>query len=145
MSLRAERDRHRGHVRRRVGVGEPAADRAEVPDLKVADAGRAIGERAESRPHAAPLELVPRGHRADHEVAVTLLDPVEPEPADVDDDRRPRDAELHRGQERLAAGEELRVGLRESVERLLDGARANVVDGGGDHDAAARTESTIES
>ena len=97
----------------------------------------------------APLrcELVPRRHGADHELAVTLLDPVEAEPADVDDDRRPRDAELHRGEERLAAGEELRVGLRESVERLLDGARANVVDGGGDHDAsaAARTESTIES
>ena len=118
---RSERDRHGGHVRRRVGVREPAADRAEVAHLEVADAGGAIGERSKGRPRAASLELVPRGHRADHELAVTLLDPAQAERADVDDDRRPRDAELHRGEERLAAREELRVGCSESVERLLDG------------------------
>ena len=94
-----------------------------------------------------PLELVPRRQRADDELAVPLLDPVEVETADVDDDRWPCDAELHRREERLAAGEELRVGRSESVERLLDGSRTNVVDGRGDHapPAAARTESTIES
>ncbi len=36
-------------------------------------------------------------------------------------------------------------GCAERVERLLDRARADVVDARRDHEAAARTESTIES
>ncbi len=46
---RTEREQDGRHVRRRVGVGDAASDRPEVPDLQVADPASALGDRGESR------------------------------------------------------------------------------------------------
>ena len=53
--------------------------------------------------------------------------PSSPRRADVDEERGPDDAELQHGDEGLAAGERLRVRLRERVERLLERRRTDVV------------------
>ena len=66
------------------------------------------------------------------------VDAAEVEPGDVDDERRPRDAELHHRDERLAAGDRLRVGLGEELERVVEVGRARVARRRGDHEAQLR-------
>ncbi len=82
---------------------------------------------------------------ADVELSVALLDLTQLEARDVDDERRPRDAELHDRDERLPAGDRLRVGLGEQLERVVEVGRARVPGRRGDHEAVvtARIDSTI--
>ena len=124
---------------------EASADRSEVAHLQVADVGRALGDRLEAWIERASVELVPGRERADVELAVTLLDPAELEPRDVDDERWPRDAELHDRDERLPARDRLRVRLGEQLERVVEIGRARVAGRCGNHEAtsAARIDSTI--
>ena len=90
-------------------------------------------------------ERVPGDERAEAQLAVAQLDPVQPEAADVDEPGRARDPELHRGQERLAAGEGSRVRLGERLQRLLQGRRADVLELGRDHVRSASPAARIES
>ena len=56
-------------------------------------------------------------------------------PADVDEERRLREPELHERQERVPAREELRVVAPEELEGFVDGAGTLVVELRGDHRA----------
>ena len=141
--LRAEGEHHRRQVRGRVAVRERAADRAPMPHLRVADHPAAVVEtigQCSCRSGSALDGRVTR-ERADRELRARVPHVGEiGEPADVDELRRPRDAELQRRNERVPAREHLRVGiaaeqarsrarptrpprsrtLRESLLRLLD-------------------------
>src|SRR6476646_9000092 len=56
------------------------------------------------------------------------------EPANVDEQRRTREPQAHRGDERVPSREELRVAVpAEQCDRLVDRPRALVLEGGGDH------------
>ena len=151
--LAAERDQYRRHVRGRIGVGEASADRAAIPHLKVADPLRALVQRYESgsRELGCSRELVPRRKRSDVEIVAASLDTAKLERADVDEQRRPGDAELHHRQKRLPSGDRLRVRLGKELERLVERRRTRIPERGRDHDvassrsatAAAWTDSTI--
>ena len=108
---------------------------------------RALGDRRERRAgeRLRVDELVPGRERADVELAVALLDTAQLQARDVDDERRPRDAELHHRDERLAARDRLRVRLTEELERVVEVGRARVARRSGDHEAAAaaRIDSTM--
>src|SRR4029453_17542301 len=72
-----------------------------------------------------------RGHRTDDEAAAVLPDTGQPgNLSEIDQMGGPRQAELHGGQEAVAAREELGVVLMlaEKVERLFDAARRVVVE-----------------
>ena len=75
------------------------------------------------------------GERADRDPVAVLADVAQVvEPADVDEQRRAREAQAHRRNERVAAGQELRVLVAaEQRDRLVDRAGALVLEGGRDH------------
>ncbi len=73
---------------------DAAADRPEVAYLEVSDAARALRDRLETGMRDV-RQVVPRRERADVELSVSLRDLAQLESRDVDDERRPRDAELH--------------------------------------------------
>ena len=64
---------------------------------------------------------------------------------DVDDHRRPRDAELHHRDERLPAGDGLGVGLGEQLECVVEIGRARVAGRRGNHEDPPPRESTRRS
>ena len=147
---RIEREHDRGQVRGGIGMGEAAAHRAAVPDLEVADALCAVDERGERRsPQFLRLcEIAPGRERSDPEVSVALRYSAELELADVDEQPRPDQPQLQDRDERLAAGERLRVRLGERAERIVERLRAHVLELGRDHPslpaaAAALIASTI--
>ncbi len=143
--LRVEREHHGAEVGSRIGVGDRAADRAAVANLRVADQlHRPRDQRAAGRQHRIADERGVPGERADRDPVAVLADVAEVvEPADVDEHRRARDAELHRGEERVAAGEHLRVLVApEELDRLLDRPRPLVREGRGDHAPALAAAST---
>ncbi len=90
---------------------------------------------------------VPR-ERADRDPVAVVAHVAEVgEAADVDEQRRPREAEPQQRDQRVAAGEELRVLVAaEQLERLVDRAGAAVLERAGDHApalAAACTAATM--
>ena len=105
----AVRDQQHGpEVRRRLAVGERAADRAAVSHLLVGDRRGGAGDEAEL---AALLKVRVAGHRPDPKRAVVALDAAQAgHPAQVDQQRRRREAQLHQRDERVPAGEQLRTG-----------------------------------
>jgi hypothetical protein len=120
----------------RVGVGNGAADRADVPDLDVAD--RRYGVLEHAVVHRRRLhELGVRRERADRDPAVGELANAAQlgQATDVDELGRLGQPEPHQRQDALAAGDDLRRAARagQVPDRLLDGARADVVEFGGDH------------
>ena len=123
---------------------DAAADRPEVAHLEVSDAARALGDRLETWMRDV-RQVVPRRERADVELSVSLRDLAQLEPRDVDDERWPRDPELHHRDERLPAGDGLGVGLGEQLERVVEVGRARVAGRRGNHEApsTARIDSTI--
>ena len=118
-----------------IGVGDRAADRPAVPDLRVADvpggAGQqaaALGQDRVERQIGVPAE------RADRDPVAVLAHVAKVvEAADVDEQRRPRETELEQREQGVAAGQDLRVLAPEQLDRLVDRAGAGVVEGGGDH------------
>jgi hypothetical protein len=138
-------EQHRGEVRRRVGVRDGAADRAAVADLRVADElGRPRDHGAGALQDGVGDELCVPGQRADRDAVAVVADVAElVEPAEVDEYRRPCDAELHRRDERVPAGEQLRVLVAsERLDRVVDGGRAVVLEGRRDHALALAAAST---
>src|SRR5262249_25954711 len=142
-------DQDRGHVGGRVGVDDAASDRAEVAYLEIADVLRALADPGQTRPAEGrgAEQLRPGRQRADAQLAVALPDSAEVEAGDVDHDRRPGDPQLHHGDERLSAGDRLRVLLAQQLERVVEIRRARVARRSGYHAAApaARIDSTIPS
>ena len=140
-----EREQHGGHVRRGVGMHDAAADRPEVAYLQVADPARALGDRLETGGKFGAHELAPRRQRPDVHCAVSHLDAAQVESGDVDDERRAGDAQLHDRDERLPAGDRLRIGLAEELEGVVDVRRARVPRRCGNHadPPAARIDSTM--
>jgi hypothetical protein len=138
-------EQHRGEVRRGVAVRDGAADRAAVADLRVAD------ELRRPREHGAGAlqdgvgdQLRVSSQRADRDAVAVVADVAElVEPAEVDEHRRPRDPELHRRDERVPAGEQLRVLVAsERLDRVVDGGGAVVLEGRRDHALALAAAST---
>ena len=130
-------------------MGDRAADRAAVAHLRVADQrGGLRDQRAALGQHRVADEVgVPR-ERADRDPVALVAHVAEVgEAADVDEQRRPREAEPQQRDQRVAAGEELRVLVAaEQLERLVDRAGAAVLERAGDHApalAAACTAATM--
>ena len=130
--LRVEREDRRRIVRGGIGVGHAPADGAPVPHLHVADHGGNLGQqRALRLEHGAVLDGVVGRQRADRDLLAVGLDPVQPaDPADVDDDLRLRQPELHDRKEAVPPGQELRIVpvLLEQTDRLADGLRREVLE-----------------
>ena len=126
-------------VRRRVGVGDGAADRAPVADLRVADEGRRLLEHRVVVADDRVLVDLPMGRPgADAQVVVGLDDGVHAvDVAQVDEQGRLREPELDQGDEAVAAGEELGLALAvlEDPQRLVQVRRTDVVELAGDHRA----------
>src|SRR4029453_16730877 len=86
--------------------------------------------------HRRRLDGIVRGHGADDEGAAVLFDPREPgDFPQIDDVSRSRQAELHRRQQAVPAGQELGVVLvlAQQIERFLDRAGGVVVELGWIH------------
>ena len=116
-----------------------------MPDLRIADlAGRLGKHGARSAEHRVGLERRVARERADRDpVAVFAHVPEIVQPADVDERRGPRDAELHGRDQRVPAGEQLRVLVgAEELDRLLDRPRPVVLERGRDHAPALAAAST---
>ena len=103
---------------------EAAADRSLVADLHVADMRRGFWQqRAPGAQHARSLNVRVRRHRAYCEAAAGLTDVTEVRDApEIDHGFRLGEPQLHRGNQAVAAGEQLRVVtvLREKLDRLVD-------------------------
>ena len=147
--LGVEREHDRREVGRRVAVRDRTADRAAVAHLRVADPGGGLpDQRAVLREHRIAHELCVPRERADRDPVAVVADVAQlVEPADVDEQRRTREAQAHERNERVPAGEELRVLVAaEQRDRLVDAPRALVLESGGDHvpaRAAACTARTM--
>src|SRR5262245_9215706 len=126
-------------------MGERAADRAAMANLRVADEfGRLDEKRAPGGQQGVAHERrVPR-EGSDRDPVAILADVAQVvEAADVDEHARPRDAELHRRDQRVPAGEELGlVVAAEQLDRLLDRPGPLVREGSRDHTPALAAAST---
>jgi hypothetical protein len=136
-----ECEQYGGQVGRWVAVRHRAADRAPGADLRVGEDREGVGhgrDDAGAAPLPAPVdrvtigveavaaELAVGGERAEHH-AEAAAEPRHPAPGaqflqarDVNEDLRRGEAELHHGQQRLTAGDELGLlaGLRGLVEQV---------------------------
>ena len=147
---RAGGDDRGGEVGRRVAVRERPADGARVPHLDVPHLRGAIAERSRQRRVVAQREqLVVGRERTDPDRAAVDSDTAKVEAGEVDQAGRPREAELHHREERVAAGDRLRFRIGELGKRLVERVRPDVVEGGRNHagvltaSAAARTEARM--
>jgi hypothetical protein len=119
-------------------VSDRAADRASVAHLRVADLRGGVRDNCALFTHeSVTLEVVVARERADGDPIALLAHVGEVrEPADVDEQLRPREAEFHEREERVAAGNQLRVVARaEELDRAFDGVGDLVVERGRDHRA----------
>ena len=94
-----------------VGVRERAADGTAVADLRVADLAGGVGEERGVLLHErVRLDRAMGREGADGEMVAAVVHVGQVvEPADVDDDRRVGEAELHHRQERVTARHQLRL------------------------------------
>ena len=138
--LAVERENHRRQIGGGIAVGERAADRASMTDLRVADLPGRVGDDRTVLPEGGCRGdvLVPR-QRADRDRVPFLPDVRQiADTADVDQERRPGDAELHRRDERVPTGEQLRVlPLREELDRVIGMLGDDVVEPCRDHRATS--------
>jgi hypothetical protein len=98
--LRVEGEDDRREIGRRVAVSDRAADRPPVPYLRIADlAGGERHDRALLLQERRPGDVRMPGQCTDRDAIPVLADVRQlADPPDVDEKRRPGDAELHRGQ-----------------------------------------------
>ena len=114
-----------------------AADRAAMPHLWIADEPRRMrDDRAVLLHERVVRQVVMTCERPDRQLLARVAHVRElVDPADVDEQRRLREPELHERQERVTAREELRVIAPEELEGFVDGAGTLVVELCGDHRA----------
>ena len=100
-------------IGRRVGVRDIAADRAAVPDGRVADLRRRFRKRRAVLPECGGRgQFGVRRQRADPHRAVSDRNALElGDPADVDERRRRRQPQLQQRDEAVPAGQELGPGI----------------------------------
>ena len=134
---RVEGYRHRGQVARRVGVGKAAADGAHVAHLRIGHRGRRLGQHGRPRRHQVRrLKLGVGGHRAYGKAAVLFANVGHVAySAQVDDNLRLGQAQLHQRNEAVAAGQQLGVltVLFQQFDRLGDRRGGEVLEGAGNH------------
>ena len=108
-----------------------------MADLGVSNERGDVGEQAALLPdQVGTLDVVVAREAADADLVALLADIGElGEGADVDEHRRRGEPELHEGQQRVTAGEDLGfvAVLGERGERLVDRAGPHVVERGRDH------------
>jgi hypothetical protein len=92
-------------------VGEGAADRAPVADLRVADLRRGVRQQRGLRPdQVRGRDVGVAGGGADHQVVAVSPDAGQlAQAADVDKDRGIGEPQLHHRQQRVPAGQQLGV------------------------------------
>ena len=138
--LRVEREEDGGEIGGRIAVGDRPSDRPAVSHLRIADLARGEGhDRAVLLEQRSVADvLVPRDG-ADRDVVAAVPHVAQLVHArDVDEERGPGDAELHRGEQRVPAGEQLRVlVLAEQRDRVLRALGDLVVELRGNHDLAS--------
>ena len=123
---RAQGEHGRRVVGGRIGMGERAADRAAVADLRVADPAGEVGQARDPLAHLGRrADLVMGDERADHQLAplgTDLLEAVDPgEPGERHQVRGLREVQLHHRQQALPAGQQLgRVVPLEQRDRVGD-------------------------
>ncbi len=121
-------------------MGDRAADRAPVADLRIADRRRHVVQEWVSLADDLRLVDLPmRGTCPDAQVVVRLDDAVEPgDVAQVDEQGRLPESKLDERDEAVAPGQELGLAfaIREDLQRLVQVARTDVIELGGDHRAA---------
>ena len=131
--LAVHREGEGGEVGCRVPVSHRAADGAAVADLLVGDQRRGVRHDAHL---FGVLEHRVRRQRADPPAAVVAVEAAQlADAADVDQQRRRREAQLHQREQRVAARKQLRVlaALAERRDGLVDAAHSLVVELGRDH------------
>jgi hypothetical protein len=129
---RAERHDRRGVIGGRVVVRYGTADRAAMAHGRVADGADHLGEGRDGGLHHVGFgHLVMAGEGADDERIAGARDaPQLADPVQVDQHGRGGEAELHRGQERVAAGEELPfLVVRQHRGRLRQARRLEIFEG----------------
>src|ERR671919_1727112 len=134
--LGAEREQHCGHVAGRIAVRDRAADRSDVPHLRVADLACSVREdRAHSLEQLAVRHVVMARQRADRDPVTVLPDVLQlADPRDVDQHRRSRQTQSHQWQQRMAAGEDFGVVVhRQQLDGAVDRIGALVLERGRDH------------
>jgi len=132
-----------GHrqVGRGVGVGQRAADRAAVPDLRISHQRGGVGQQRRLGPHQLRgSQAGVRRRRADHQLVTIDPDAGQVgQPADVDEHRGSGQPQLHHRQQRVAAGQQLRV-VAEALEQFQGVRRrvgGDIVERRGDHSPAS--------
>ena len=121
-----ERDQDGRQIGGRIGVRDVAADRAAIPDRRIADDRRRLRQRGSRVAQIRRCRQVGvRRERADADPIALSRDAAQlGDPADVDDGRRRRQPQLQQRQQAVAAGQELRAGVRgEQLMRVGDRAR----------------------
>ena len=130
--LAVERRDDGWQLARGIGVGEAAADRSPIPDLHVTDLRHRLGEERAALAHERRrLDGTLARHRSDREMAVVESDAREAaDVVEIDEVRRPHEAEAQQRHEALTTREHLRLVAvpREDAERFVDRARAQVVE-----------------
>ncbi len=134
-NLCTEREHHRCQVRRRVGMGESATDRAMGPYLGVTDSPYGIGDDrivfgdAVGIPHVVVRRERTKGHSVGEVHALELI-----EAADIDQHAGRRKAKLHGGNQGMATGEYFGIGvLAKNGNRIGDALGTMVGKGGRVH------------
>ena len=117
----------RGQVGRGIAVRQRAADRAAVPDLRVADlAGRVRQQRDGLGQQRGVLQVAVPGQRADRDVPGRVADVAQlAQPGHIDEHLGLGQPQLHQRQQRVAAGQEL------GLVAVLGGQRQRLVHRGG--------------
>ena len=121
----AQSRQHRSPVRRRVGVGQVAADRPPVPHRRVANAARRLRQQPVGLPHLRRRRNLGVGRqRADgNDIPADGYAPQTGNPANVNQQLRPRQPEPHQRNQAVAPRQQprLRV-LRQQLHGLRHGA-----------------------
>jgi hypothetical protein len=120
-------------------MGARAADRSPVPDLRIADPTRDVGQqRVAAGDDRVLVDLAVRRPGTDAQAVVGLDDLVHPiDVAQVDEQSRLGEPELHERQQAVAARQDLRLplALGEDPQDALEAGWADVVEGCRDHRA----------
>ena len=143
--LAIQRHQDRGQLRGRVGVGDAAADRAAVADLRVAHEPERVPKQRAALGHLrrAFRGALP-GEGADAQRAPVVPDVGQRfDPVDVDEIRRPGQPHVHQGDEALPARQHLGVVavLGEESRPLIDGPGTVVLERRGLHALPPRRSS----
>ncbi len=131
-----------------IGMGDRAADRPPVADLRIADMAREIDEaRVVVDDDRVLHDLAVRRASPDAELVVRLHDAVETgDVLDVHQQRRLGEPELDQRDQAVAAGEDLRLSFAvlEDPQRFVQASRTDVVELTGDHRAAVLLSARAE-